>query len=382
MYIFLKFRLDEENYKLRLHQAIDREDVKVIHDLIRDGVDVNAKDETDGSTPLHVALNCNNKEIVKILLNAKVDVNVPDNEGLTGLQLALRNFDADMSKTFNDAGFDVANLRDDQSGEVALHYAVMNNDLELIEYLMSQGADIEAKNNLFSSPLQWACSPTFCDWNEEIVECLLLNGADVNASDIRGSTPLQRMVEKCSEVNVQALRFLLQCSDIDRLNSRNENILEIAHTVYARKCIIEHIAILMALDVQVSQCLRESLASGYEKKYFKKCKKELEKAKSTKFRDSWVTYFNLLVDSKLKLKNYAGNEDLMEEFYSNWVKLLFPAYGEEMQKNVERGIKIRQSFDKSSVILCHCLPVFNPTHLIVRDILDCLIKHELPLLEV
>lgn len=107
------------------------------------------------------------------------------------------------------------------------------------------------------------------------------------------------------------------------------------------------------------------------------CTEELLLAKSSRLKNSWVTFFNLLVDNKRKLKNYAGNKDLVEDFRSSDCLKKFPIYGSTMQNNVEKGINRRGFFDESSNLFSHYLPVFSPNHLIVRDTLDCLITDDL-----
>ena len=100
-------------------------------------------------------------------------------------------------------------------------------------------------------------------------------------------------------------------------------------------------------------------------------------AKNTNLPDSWVTFFNFLVDSKKKLKNYAGNEELIQEFKNTDCLEIFPIYGPSMLKNMKKGIEMRELYDKSCVLLTDCLPIFNPTHLIIRGALDCLSKKDL-----
>jgi len=77
------------------------------------------------------------------------------------------------------------------------------------------------------------------------------------------------------------------------------------------------------------------------------------------------------------LKNYAGNLRLIKYFKSSDCEKMFPTYGADVRKNVERGILLRKLFDKSAVLLSDCLPNFNRTHLIVKDISDCLTKNDL-----
>lgn len=96
------------------------------------------------------------------------------------------------------------------------------------------------------------------------------------------------------------------------------------------------------------------------------------RAKSTKLKNSWVTFFNLLVDSKKKLKSYAGNQNLVDDFQNTDCLWNFPIFGSKMIKNLRNGIERRKVFDESCELLSKALPIFNLNHLVVRDTLDCL----------
>ena len=65
--------------------------------------------------------------------------------------------------------------------------ALMNRNVEILKYLVSQGADVNAKNNKNCTPLL-AASKT--DSNVEILQYLVSQGADINAKDIFGNMPI------------------------------------------------------------------------------------------------------------------------------------------------------------------------------------------------
>lgn len=108
------------------------------------------------------------------------------------------------------------------------------------------------------------------------------------------------------------------------------------------------------------------------KNYFEKCTKELAVAKSIKLENCWVTFFHLLVDGRRKLKNYTGNQDLIRDFKQSNCRSKFPIYGSLMEKNIAIGLQIRKFFNDSAEILSELVLFFNPTHLVIKDMLDCL----------
>ncbi|NQF17128.1 ankyrin repeat domain-containing protein, partial [Brevibacillus sp. HB1.3] len=56
-----------------------------------------------------------------------------------------------------------------------LHGAVMTDDVDLIAYLVAQGADVHAKNDEGITPLHITLYP-------EVAEALIAHGADIHAS--------------------------------------------------------------------------------------------------------------------------------------------------------------------------------------------------------
>ena len=65
----------------------------------------------------------------------------------------------------------------------SLHRAAYNKHKEIIELLITNGVDVNAKNDAAETPLHLATT-------KEIAELLIANGADVNATTNRGTTPL------------------------------------------------------------------------------------------------------------------------------------------------------------------------------------------------
>jgi ankyrin repeat protein/mono/diheme cytochrome c family protein len=71
-----------------------------------------------------------------------------------------------------------------EHGNSALHWACLNNDVDLVSNLISNGAEVNAMNEVLASPLLYAAG------NLEIVQLLVRHGADVNHASKFKSTPL------------------------------------------------------------------------------------------------------------------------------------------------------------------------------------------------
>jgi len=91
-------------------------------------------------------------------------------------------------------------LRDGYQGGTPLYYAV-NANKEIVELLLANGADVNAKDNTGLTPLHRASAkddtgltPLTEALTKEIVELLITNGADVNAKAIDPATPLDMAI--------------------------------------------------------------------------------------------------------------------------------------------------------------------------------------------
>ena len=71
---------------------------------------------------------------------------------------------------------------------IALHYAAQQGHLSVVEYLVNQKADINAKTQKDSTPLHYAAQNGYLN----VVEYLVNQKADINAKDEDNSTPLHK----------------------------------------------------------------------------------------------------------------------------------------------------------------------------------------------
>ncbi len=91
--------------------------------------------------------------------------------------------------------------RDDFWGYAALHWAVRMRKFDAMEWLLEQGADIEAGNPHGETPLFMAAMNGFID----CMDWLVRHGADINRRDGYGTTP---MVTAVMRQNGAAARWL------------------------------------------------------------------------------------------------------------------------------------------------------------------------------
>lgn len=355
-----------------LHAAILTRNIEILRLFVEaENVDLKVKDKY-GITALHLAANYTG--ILKLLIGAaKFDdnvINAKNKNGFTVLDYVLRNNNFDVAKILVNAGAD--------SGESVLHLAVKCSNTSFLEFLLSRGKNVNYTYNGETS-LHLAAKNNRGDSHLAIIKVLLKHGADVNSRDEEGQSPVETLFLENNSWNFshpsnkKTLLFLLSCLDVHSFDQTVKNLASIYLEEDKWKTVIEHIAKLQALNLQISHPnILNFIESGTEcKNYFVRCKEELILAKNTKIRDCWVTYFNILTDKMRRLKNFAGNKTLIEEFKKSNCIINYPIYGASMLERMNRGIQKRKLFDESSVKLSYYLPIINPDHLITRDIFDC-----------
>ncbi|MFM7133427.1 MAG: ankyrin repeat domain-containing protein [Planctomycetota bacterium] len=133
-----------------LINAVRAGDMSKLAAEIAAGADVNERDRTAQRTALHWAAKVGNRAAMEALFAAKADPNVKDRQGRTPL------------------------------------WSGVEADLETVKLLVDKGADVNARDQIQSSPLLWAAG----FGKPETVAFLLGKGADVKATDDNGWTPL------------------------------------------------------------------------------------------------------------------------------------------------------------------------------------------------
>lgn len=83
-YIDFKFKYGQT----ALHIATEYNQMKIVHYVIKNGMDINAVDN-DGDTALHVALECDNNEIIKYLVFYEADQLIKNRHSQSPIELAV-----------------------------------------------------------------------------------------------------------------------------------------------------------------------------------------------------------------------------------------------------------------------------------------------------
>ncbi|KAF5276709.1 hypothetical protein FQR65_LT16236 [Abscondita terminalis] len=201
-----------------LHLALSKNKVNNALELLRRGADVNVCNR-DGNTPLHIAAFSGNSDIVSDILGKSIDCDKPNGFGDTPLHLALKKRHVDCANLLL-ARCDVNKTNEDGT---ALHYAVKKCCIEIVQFLIRSGCEIDVRNKSGMTPLHVAVTETLQDSNPIIKDCLLViellvkAGADVNSKDDR-----EVRKKTCKQV---AQMFIENGADIQIPNEEGESAL-------------------------------------------------------------------------------------------------------------------------------------------------------------
>jgi hypothetical protein len=114
------------------------------------------------------------------------------------------------------------NLRDKRSNTTALEHAVQNANREMVQLLLSSGADVNAKNDSGETVLMMLDDDATCD----LVWDLINAGADVKLKDNSGNTALMQAATSDSQ---EALKVLLDAgAEVDAKNKEGRTALMLA----------------------------------------------------------------------------------------------------------------------------------------------------------
>ena len=198
----------DDGGRTQLHRASLGGHEKLVRLLISKGADVNVQeDQGFRATPLHHAVHRDHRDIVEILLAHGADIDIKDRNGRTPLDMAKRRGNAEIVEILTKA------MKQPKQAKT-IHEAAAAGDIELVALLISQGADVNAKEKDFRgfTPMYYAVQ----NGHKEVIEILLANGADINAGDKFGYMPLypaiwsndrdtvRFMIENGAEVNLVA----------------------------------------------------------------------------------------------------------------------------------------------------------------------------------
>jgi ankyrin repeat protein len=159
-------------------KAAKFDDLSEVKSLVAAGVNPNAVD-SKGDPMLLIAVREKSMKVTEFLLKDKrIDVDLSNQSGETPLMMASIDGDLPVVKMLvlqNKA-------KVDHIGWTPLHYACTKGHLEVAQFLIANGANVNAQSPNGTTPLMMAA----LDGNEELIKYLLDNGADMRMRNVHG----------------------------------------------------------------------------------------------------------------------------------------------------------------------------------------------------
>ena len=172
-------------------------------------------DDMKGETPLMVASSLGMEDIVKLLLDHGADINAQTDYGETATMLAVEigKGNTTIVKLLIDRGANL-NLRTKKGSNILL-VAIKNSSgekLETVKILIDRGVDVNSKNDMEETSLQWAAFYG----HYATVKLLIENGAAINNADNKGKTCLM-WASGGPDPNVNIVKLLIENkADLDQ----------------------------------------------------------------------------------------------------------------------------------------------------------------------
>ncbi|XP_078658638.1 ankyrin repeat domain-containing protein 17-like isoform X5 [Branchiostoma floridae x Branchiostoma belcheri] len=185
----------------------------------------------EGYTPLMEAAREGHEEMVALLLSQGANINAQTEETQeTALTLACCGGFLEVSDFLIKAGADM-----ELGCSTPLMEAAQEGHLELVKYLIQAGASIHAQTATGDTALTYACE----NGHTDVADILLQAGAELEHESEGGRTPLMKAARAGHLCTVQFL--ITRGADVNRATSNND------HTVLSLACAGGHISVVELL---------------------------------------------------------------------------------------------------------------------------------------
>lgn len=176
-----------------LHQAVKHESCEIVRLLIDAGANINAREQRQGLTPLHIAAEKNLLEIAEMLILEGTDINAKTYNGRSALHIAASEDCPGIAHLLLSNGADIHQC--DFAGKGVLQHALEGIAAETFQLLLDWKADASIVNFEGKTLLHQIAQSTYYDQESlsEIVR-MLIGKLPIGVKDLYGSTPLHYAV--------------------------------------------------------------------------------------------------------------------------------------------------------------------------------------------
>lgn len=139
-------------------------------------------------------LEANDLEALKTVFN-ECELNAYDRYSFKKPALSFYDISLELMDWLITQGADI-NARDEYD-RTPLHYHAQVNNVERVALLLERGADIEAQDKYKNTPLH------FAEYNAEVAQLLIEKGADINAKDNMGHNVMERLLSRLRNAYIE-----------------------------------------------------------------------------------------------------------------------------------------------------------------------------------
>lgn len=331
------------NLQNPLEIALEKSSIKCIELLLKNGAKF--KDPWTWKSPAQNFFDrTDRKEILQLLLKYGVDASLRKKNCENLLNLFLRHVERDDhgAADFAKIILDSARVSLDEPDEnllLPIDQAIGSRNIQLVSFLISEGADITGSDPIIEAVLQD---------DVEIIDLLLSKGANIHSKDKYGCTVLHH----ACEYNRSVISFLLQkgvnISEEDNNGESPFSFLD-PEQGYYDECVIDMVKEFAKLSFEKFSISKKDMnliqANPKAQEHFQLCTKELNLMASTEFLAPH-SFYSILKKSKAikKLANLAKNEELVLKFNTKLQNLYY--YKNDLQRNWEEVIRVRDNSEE------------------------------------
>ena len=212
---------DRYNFTALL-EAIHYQCLDIVKFLVKQGANINAK-IVNNCTALHIAVDKNNLEMVKFLVENSADVEAKNDYEQTALDIAIGYKKTEIVEFLKNAKLEKGFKEEKNMSEQELFKAIRINDIKTVKELIEGGVNVNARDIDNNPALIKAIS---CN-NLEMIELLVQNKANVEIVDDYGMTLLHIACKYGSDLKI--IRYLVEAGiSVYAINYINETSLDIA----------------------------------------------------------------------------------------------------------------------------------------------------------
>lgn len=178
----------DESLGTPLHIAAAQDSANIALLLIKAGADVDAEANRTRrkAHPLHLAALWNSTAVATLLLKRGAAVDGRDSLGRTPLMMAATYGHTEVAALLLQAGADPLAEEATYYRDTPAYTAAMSGHFGIVKAMLSIGINIDARNARIGETLLWGAA---FDNRLDVVEFLLANGADPNIADNKGKMP-------------------------------------------------------------------------------------------------------------------------------------------------------------------------------------------------